>query len=280
VAAWRERDNADEDWELFSRLVDSGGAPVDEPLALTDNALDDSAPALGRTAEGNALVAWRLDEPEGAEGRLQLLGADGVSMGALRALGTLGQVSARPAVVSLADGAGVGWVDASTSRARLQPVNASGAPIGMPQGLSVESEATGTVDLARGAGGDGAAVFDVRVSGSRPEVRLRRFDGMGEPKGSPTVITEPPATGQSASVTPFRDGYAVAYRGSKDGVMPETLRLALVSGEGELLSTVDLAEPGGPARRLAIRASPGGDRLFVTWMDDHALMLTRLRCEG
>ena len=269
-------DNAMDGYEIYARSLDASGAPMGTATRLTMNtARDDNAAVL---SFGSGLLAVYVTEDLVASSRVastRLLSAAGAPSAAATSI-TMPPLAPTTVVLSpLTDGAAVGWAQTSagTAQAYLQRVGMDGHTLGAPQTLSTEANADGSLYLATTSSG-GAAVFGVRVSGVRPEIRLRPVDGMGVPSGPERIITPAPELAQDASVAGFAGGYVVAYRAAPDGVLTvPTLRLALVDSLGGVITRVDIGEISMRGGRTSITVAPDG-RILIVWADSTATKTT------
>jgi hypothetical protein len=135
------------------------------------------------------------------------------------------------------------------------------------------------VDLSESAGGGGAALFDVRLGGSRFDVRFRRFDASGEATGNErSIVTSQTSSGVASSLAPFREGHFAAYEASSDAEDTSALRVALLSEDGEPIASKDLQRTNPPPTFSVIRVSPNQRRAFVAWTDQTRALVARLRC--
>lgn len=261
---------------VFARVLDARAGTQGDRIALSNDAAEDALPVIGGLS-GGPFVGWVRGTGMSREGRSLRLSSSG-SPGTANPIPGLGNLLGRPALAALADGALFAWVDGESRHVKVQPLTNTGAANGEVRDLSIESGASGGLDVALAPEG-GAFVFDMRVAGVRPEVRFRAFDASGASVGLEKVLTRGEETGTGASITALRGGYAVAYRGASENGEASMLRVAFVDAQGELLDTLDVAPLEPPSRPVVVRASPDQTMLYIAYIDDQTLRLARIRCE-
>jgi len=286
LAAYYDNSVAGAGYEVFVRPVDATGMPTGTAARLSNNMVRDDNPALLRMGSAN-LVVWVEDDTTDRVARAAIISDSGSIMGAVQTLTTPPESPATPVLSALSGGAGMAWAEnrASGSDAVLLRVDTSAALVaGSKVVLSTEHDAAGAVDLATTDASGGAAVFDVSVSGVRPEVHFREVGADGSLPAPERIVSLAPATGKDASIAALAGGYVVAYRALPDGTITEpTLRLTLLDLRGEILNTFEGPTMAADGGRTTIRVA-GDGRLLVAWEDQDAvaggrrLRAARVRC--
>jgi hypothetical protein len=246
---------------LHAGALTASGAQVDpvSSVLTTDVASDDrSAVALG--ADGNVLVVWQSQD----KGHALLLGADGKPMGQSVEIPDYGASVGRPALAKLGASYILAWVDSGARRVHVQRLDGKGALAGASSLIDSEGDAEGKLDLVTTNTG-GAITFDVLVAGERPEVRFRAFDAAGVPTDTERVVTQYPDTGMMPSMVALRGGFAVAYRSAATTDL--ALRMALLDRFGAVIASSTIAPLYDLNLAVALRVSPDGAHLFLTWVD-------------
>lgn len=277
MVTWRDDD--DGDFEIMARIIDAAGEPVDPILMLTDNAVDDGPPSVGVNSTGRGMVGW-VEDPDGTPaGRLQMLTPDGSPSGGTRTSEDFAASKGQPVIEAVGTSFGLGYVD-SAGTVQLRLFDDVGAPVGPAVPISGEPNAPGILSLATGPDGSGAALYDARAGGIRPELRMRTFDADGQPFGTETIITPVPTVGQSSALAPIGAGYTVAYRGAPTDGADTGLDIGLLNWDASAAGErVRLAPTVAPATFTAVSASPDGRRIYVAWTDDSRMQVARILCE-
>jgi hypothetical protein len=268
---------------LRARRHDDRGVPLDAaPIALTGDGVSHGAAVSAQGADGKLLVVY-LDAMT-RHGSSLLLGADARPAGAPREL--FGATVGRPALAVFGTGYVVAWVDAATRRVSLQRLDAAGLPAGASMRVDSDGDAQGNLELTTSAS-EGALAWDVLVSGSRAEVRMRTFGADGAPKGIEQNLTPFPDSGLHPALVAARGGYIVAYRSARSGAL--ALRLLLLDGRGKPVSASQSAGPIASLLQqdlpLAMRMTTDGANLFVGWLDqtpdtsEYALQRVWIGCD-
>lgn len=270
------REGTENAWDVRARVLDARAGTQGDPVTLSDAPGDVSLPVIGAGA-GTPYVAWARGTGAGRTGQVRRLSEEAPT-GTPAIIEGWSSILGRPAIVPLETGALLAWVDGETRHVRVQALDAAGVPMGEARNLSTESGASGGLDVAMAPEG-GAFVFDVRVGGTRPELRFRAFDVSGESVGLEKVLTKGDETGSGASIAALRGGYAVAYRGGTDAGDASILRLAFIDSEGEVLEVLDLAPLDPPSRPVVVRVSRDGTLVYVAYTDDQAMRIAKIRCE-
>lgn len=233
------------------------------------------APAIATTPQG-AFIAWLQGQSPAQRGYLAREKASGGLETPVEVI-ELADAWQRASMVGLEAGFALTWISQREKRPRLLRFSATGAPIDAVVELSSETSAAGPFDTTSSSSG-GAFVYDLRIGGIRPEIRVRAFGLDGRPIGLEEVVTSPPEMGSAASIAPFRGGYAIAYRGSSEAGEATKLRVAFVDGLGRKRLSLDVADVSLPAHPTKIAASPDGRFLYIVFNEDQSLRLARLRC--
>ena len=246
---------------LHSGTMTAAGAQVDPvSTALTTDAASDDRTAVALGADGNVLVVWQSQ----SKGHALLAGPDGKPMGQPTDIPDYGASVGRPALAKLGTSYILAWVDSSARRVHVQRLDSKGALSGPSTLIDSEGDAQGKVDLVTTNTG-GAITFDVLVAGQRPEVRFRAFDAAGAPTDTERVVTQYPDTGLMPAMVPLRGGFAVAYRSAATTDL--ALRMALLDRFGAVIASSTIAPIYDLNLAVALRASPDGAHLFLTWVD-------------
>lgn len=268
---------------LRARRTDDDGVPLDAtPVAVTSDSASYSDAVSAQGADGN--IALLYVDANTRKASTLLLGADAKPTRAAREL--FGASLGRPALAAFDSGYLVAWVDAATRRVNMQKLDAAAVPSGASVRVDSDGDAQGNLDLTTSAS-EGALVWDVLVSGSRAEVRLRTFGTDGAPTGIEQNLTPFPDSGLHPSLVAARGGYIVAYRSAQPGTL--ALRLLLLDGRGKLVSAstgvLSLASLLQQDLPLAMRMTTDGLSLFVAWLDqtpntsDYALQRAWIGCD-
>jgi hypothetical protein len=271
LVAWR--DDVDGAFDIKVRAVDAAGVPLGEgEVSVTSSGVDDGPPAMARRGD-HVLVAWVT----GGEGFTRLLAADGTPLAGAQPIAGLGGAVARPAVASVDSGYALAWV--TGGEVHVQALDTDGVAVGAPARADGEANATGRLHLAT-SGGSGAVAFDVRVGGERAEVRLRPIDESAAPVMQEAPVTPVPHRGQASSIAPLLGGHAVAYRGTTDGVVGESLRLVLVDERGNGIDGfIPLRDTQPPPTASVVRTSPDARHVLVAWTDDGGALVAYVGCQ-
>ena len=279
--------NPDGDFDVYAQGWEAGRIVTGgSRQRLTMRAGRDDAPALLALPAGGAMAGWVETRGATMSERVPVL----------RPLSAIAEPTAAqrdgasstgvPSFVLAprSGGLSLAYVQSGSAMpdALLQPLDASGAPVGAPITLSTEHNADGSVDVAADAGG-GAVVFGTTVGGLRPEVRARLIDGSGmlQSGTSERVITVAPASGRDATIAPLAGGYVIAYRAL--GATP-TVRLDFRDAELAPTVTLDVASASASGGRVTVRVS-GEGRMIVGWADvdatagTTAIRAARVRCD-
>jgi hypothetical protein len=237
-------------------------APLSTKLTSNGDSDDESLPVMATGSTGNVLVVWQNGGTE--LGTAQLVSPDGTPVGTPQRIANLGPNVGPLALAALGTGYVLAWIDTVHLRVHMVLLSESGAAKGADILVDAEGNAGSVLDIATNDTG-GALVFDVFVSGSRPEVRFHAFDMTGTLTGAERVVTDFPATGSSPSLVPIAGGYVVAYRSKKS---PDyTLQLARLDRAGAVLQTVTAGPLVDTVLPVALRITPDGSQMFLSWVD-------------
>jgi hypothetical protein len=236
--------------------------PLGTKLTSNGDSEDESLPVMATGRSGNVLVVWQNGGTE--LGTALLVAPDGTPGGTPQQIPNVGPNVSPLALAALGTGYVLAWIDTVHLRVHMVLLSETGAPTGADILVDAEGNAGSVLDIATTDTG-GALVFDAFVSGSRPEIRFHAFDMTGTLTGPERVVTDFPATGSSPSLVPIAGGYVVAYRSKKS---PDyALQLARLDRAGAVLQTVTAGPLVDTVLPVALRITPDGSQMFLSWVD-------------
>jgi hypothetical protein len=283
LVVWSEsRDGSAAGFEVWSRRLAPDGTPEGAATRITDDVLEDSAPALRRAGDVTYL-AWSHREPtEGTAPEIvvQRLNDTGATEGTVHVASASSDEATAPTLGYPEGQLVLGYIDRNETgaRVRLRPLNARGAPRDDAQTLSV-SDAFGNLELA-GDEERGAAVYDITTGPRRRDVRFRSFLGSGRPIVAERGLSGGVLPAQSPSIAAFAGGFAVVLRAGQLG--SRHLRLELLDADGVAVQERQLASLYRANAPVALRVN-GEGRLLTAWVDEvmgggTILAAGRIRC--
>lgn len=250
-------DNATNSLELHTQVLDDTLVPVGKAVTLTKNTRHEEAPVLADVA-GRPMLAWI---ESGAGGRRILTRM--LDDASAKSIEVVSETAAHAPVTLAAaqmgaNAAAVAWVEEVAQRGMwLQRLDAGGAPVGGPVQLAAFAGGGSTIDLATREDGGGAVysiVFDSSADDPTVEqgfeVRFRRLDMTGAPRGGELKVVSGSEQGVGASIARLGGGYAISYRTHAQGNVEPEIRLVFVSKEGNVFRDPQgrvITYPLGPA---------------------------------
>lgn len=232
-------DNSTETAELHRIMLDRDMKTMGgfERITITDSADElEVRPVLGTISE-RSLLAWitrnSVTKQEAIMGKF-LDGEDTETFALVEAGANHDPQGLAITPISIENRGEIAWVGPQTAPGVwVLPLDETGHPDGSPIKLTDRVGASSSVDLAPRIDG-GGAVYSIVID-SIPQVRFRRLDYMGQPRGDERVLISTPQRAQDASIAGLGGGYAVAYR-----VLPSSgdegaeIRLTFISKEGNV----------------------------------------------
>lgn len=208
---------------------------------------------------------------------VQPVGATGEALGGAL---TISVEDATPTELAIGNHAGrVTVVAIASSQAWWLRLDPSSTSISRATRLDRSANATGGLDVAFD-GDRGAVVFNVLSNDIRQDIRFVRIGDEGQVIGRERSIGSAPSGQANGSITPYADGFVVAYRGLVSLDEAE-IRLAFVSDDGVLIDEDVIASAAALGHGPFVRQSDDGN-FGLAWTDDEpsgeALRAALVRC--
>lgn len=263
---------AEEVGDVFQAKQDGGAALV--ALSSSERAHDfglAAATLAGASAPTLAFVSEAARAPAGEPAAIlsvqpgkvaeQILGVDAQQRASRLALGPLALAAAPQAARGIAL-----WVNGAANNRGIyaRRVDDVGRGLGEVVSLSRSVGAQSAVAITQNA-----LVYSESRDGELHELRFRTVDAAGS-FGAPVKLTGASEDVIHFAISPFRDGYAVAYRNRGSALNPQTqLQLLFVDQRGNLGGVRHVAETTASGTRVAMVASADG-RLVLAWDEQQA----------
>lgn len=292
VVAWHDNapDPEPRSFQILTRAFDTNGVPTAPAMQLTtgDEVLHVDATL---TRQGDALLLGMVeDDTRGARlAQVMPLTLTGASAGPAVTIGTMAMQVSAPVVTGRGDD-GYLYVYGDTSggagsaHVRAQPLDATGAIDGSLGDVDQSGNARGQVDAVTTPAGGIGVVFDVSISGARPEVHFRPIDAeTGAAMGLEQAVHTLDVQARDGAIAPFGGGFVAAYRAlSGDGIATPEIRVGLLDFMGARVSSAGLGAvevEGGP---LTVATASDGS-FVITWAStaggETTMHARRVRCE-
>ncbi len=267
LLGWRDQDATAQ--TLHARELSSAGTPTRVlSSALVPSTQGGELCALLGLDDG-FIAGWLEQSGSSQQLRLQRLDADGAPAGAAVTVPGVGALAPQDVHLARLDSGRtlLAWLergDDGQGHVMGQVLAADFTPEGDSSELSKNAVHDARFDLAARAGSEGL-IYHALDGDVRDAVKYRRLDPDGKASQPVLNLVNAPGRARDGAITPFGQGYAVAYRVLPSlGVAEPAIHVAFINQFGEVVHDADLGATTEQGGRTSVAATEDG-HVLVSW---------------